>query len=398
MKVVWLIQNLVPYHHARFEAFAAAFDGEAHLVQVTERDAFNVLEFAAAERSYTLHTLFAGAERAAISRPALRSALAAQLANIDPDCVCVSGWGMEIGWLMQDWALRHQRPIVMFSESTAYDEPRTAWKEWIKSRLVASCAAALVGGTPHRDYICRLGLNPATVFLGHNVVDNSYFSRAASARPASLPDWLACGPFFLSCARFGEKKNLLRLVKAYALYARRDQVPCRLAIAGDGELRGALEEMIARENVQDGITLLGPVGYDALPWLYQHCCAFVHASTTEQWGLVVNEAMASGAPVLVSNRCGCAPDLVQEGQNGFLFDPFNEAALATGLWRLSQLDETERRAMGSASRERIAEWGPDRFARSLDAAARRAVESGPPRSMSSGRLVRLLLNWGTPCV
>jgi 1,2-diacylglycerol 3-alpha-glucosyltransferase len=51
--------------------------------------------------------------------------------------------------------------------------------------------------------------------------------------------------------------------------------------------------------------------------------AFIQASTTEQWGLVVNEAMASGLPVLVSERCGCAPDLVKNGVNGYTFDPYD---------------------------------------------------------------------------
>ena len=116
------------------------------------------------------------------------------------------------------------------------------------------------------------------------------------------------------CTRFGQKKNIPSLVRAYALYYGRsreegDQA-FDLVIAGDGELRGEIEATVAASGVEDKVKLLGAVDYSTLPWLYQNAQAFVHASTTEQWGLVVNEAMAAGVPVLISRRCGCAPDLV----------------------------------------------------------------------------------------
>ncbi len=92
--------------------------------------------------------------------------------------------------------------------------------------------------------------------------------------------------------------------------------------------------------------------------------AFVHASTTEQWGLVVNEAMAAGLPVLVSERCGCAPDLVRDGVNGFTFDPYDPGQLADLMLKVSS-DQCDRLAMGRASQEIIKDWGPERFADGL---------------------------------
>src|SRR5690606_18401005 len=121
---------------------------------------------------------------------------------------------------------------------------------------------------------------------------------------------------------------------------------------------------------------------------YADAGAFVHASTTEQWGLVVNEAMACGLPVLVSNRCGCAPDLVKEGVNGWTFDPTDPATLAELMTTLASLPETERDALGAAGKRIIANWGPERFATGLIAAATRALRVGPKRA---GWLDRLLL-------
>jgi glycosyltransferase involved in cell wall biosynthesis len=108
-------------------------------------------------------------------------------------------------------------------------------------------------------------------------------------------------------------------------------------------------------------TFLGFLQYDELPAYYGLAGAFVHGSHTEQWGLVVNEAMAVGLPVLVSRRCGCAYDLVQEGVNGFPFDPHDVDQLAHLLLRVAG-DSAEATRLGAASRQIIRNWGLDRFA------------------------------------
>jgi glycosyltransferase involved in cell wall biosynthesis len=107
----------------------------------------------------------------------------------------------------------------------------------------------------------------------------------------------------------------------------------------------------------------------------------------EQWGLVVNEAMASGLPVLVSKRCGCAADLVQEGGNGWTFDPRNEEEMATLMLKVAS-DEKERLKMGRKSRQIITEWGPARFASGLSLAIDAALSAPKNRA---GLLDRLIL-------
>jgi glycosyltransferase involved in cell wall biosynthesis len=105
--------------------------------------------------------------------------------------------------------------------------------------------------------------------------------------------------------------------------------------------------------------------------------AFVHASTTEQWGLVVNEAMASGLPVIVSNRCGCAPELVKDEVNGYSFDPENDSQLAARLSEMAALPQEQRESFGEASRQIVADFGPERFAQGLLHASEKALEIGP---------------------
>jgi glycosyltransferase involved in cell wall biosynthesis len=100
---------------------------------------------------------------------------------------------------------------------------------------------------------------------------------------------------------------------------------------------------------------------DELPACYAAADCFVLPSLSEPWGLVVNEAMASGLPVLISRRCGCARDLVREGENGFLFDPTRPDELAR-LMGLVADGGVDRAAMGAASRRIVSGFTVERFA------------------------------------
>lgn len=308
------------------------------------------------------------------------------------------------------------------SESTAHDEARKGWQEWVKRRYLSLASSALVGGAPHRDYLRQLGLPDDRIFEGYDAVDNAYFAREAErwrSADGSLP------PYFLASNRFIEKKNLFRLLSAYALYRTKDQgpgtrepSPWPLVLLGDGEDKADLLEharslgLILTEratwepeskhhepsakdapNEEPTVFLPGFRQIDELPRFYAHAGAFVHASTTEQWGLVVNEAMASGLPVVVSERCGCAPDLVKEGENGWTIDPFDEVALAEKFHKVALLPEKERAALGAASRRIIANWGPAKFAAGLRAAAEKALAS-PARKAGwfDHLLLRVLAN------
>src|ERR1035441_8598070 len=142
-------------------------------------------------------------------------------------------------------------------------------------------------------------------------------------------------------------------------------VPWSLVLLGDGPLRSALNSQLSTLNLHSHVLLPGFKQYPDLPVYYGLASAFIHASTTEQWGLVVNEAMASGLPVLVSNRCGCATDLVQEGKNGFTFDPCNVEQLAQLMAKISAFQLSSLLAFGDASRQIISNWGPERFAHGL---------------------------------
>jgi glycosyltransferase involved in cell wall biosynthesis len=390
-KVVGIIVNLVPYHHARWDACAA----ETHLVELTDRDDFKVLEFSK-ESHFKRHTLFPSGKREAHST--LNQAMPQKLDALAPDVVCVSGWGLKVSLAAMLWAVRRGVPVVMLSESNEFDEARSAIKEFIKHRLVTLCSAGLAGGSPQADYLVKLGLPRERVFVGYDIVDNDYFAREAAAAKRSIE---VPGSYFFACARFGQKKNLPGLIRAYTRYrqlAKPSTLDTRLStvfdlvIAGEGEQRSEIEKTIQESGVADHVHLVGAKGYTELPSYYAHAGAFIHASTTEQWGLVVNEAMASGLPVLVSNRCGCAADLVKEGENGWTFDPTNEDEMAELMLRISS-DEDARVRMGILSREIIANWGPERFAKGIESAVKAALSAPKKKTGLIDRLILWAMTW-----
>jgi glycosyltransferase involved in cell wall biosynthesis len=305
----------------------------------------------------------------------VKRVVADALYRINPAVVAIPGWEDRLALAALEWAVRAIRPVVVMSDSNEFDAPRSALKERIKCRIVAMCDAGLVAGTTAAGYLEQLGMDRERIFLGYDVVDNGYFAQSTQVvrkrkqdvrTQYGLPE-----RYFLASARFVEKKNLPRLVEAYARYrdsCRACQDSCAiwdLVLLGDGSLRQEIETQIADPRIQGSVHLPGFRQYGDLPAYYGLASCFIQASTVEQWGLVVNEAMASGLPVLISNRCGSAPDLVQEGVNGFVFDPLDVERLATLMFHVAAMPEQRLAEMGHASRQYVAEWTPETFATNL---------------------------------
>lgn len=303
------------------------------------------------------------------------------LDDLTPDVVAVNGWGTLDALAVLSWTAKRRVPVIMMSETTAWDFKRSVIKEWIKKRLVQRLQTGLVGGSVHADYLERLGMAAPKIFKGYDVVDNSYFTsmvdqRQAGERSSQIPP----NCYFLASSRFIPKKNLGSLLDAYAMY--RQMIGSdgwEMVLLGDGDLRPELERRRSSLQLDSVFHMPGFIQYNNLPDFYAWAGAFIHASTTEQWGLVVNEAMASGLPVLVSDRCGCTADLVENGRNGFVFDPSNVNALAQLMLKISSND-CDRTKMSSASREIISRWTPKTFADGLSKAVDVALASPRPQA------------------
>jgi 1,2-diacylglycerol 3-alpha-glucosyltransferase len=398
-KIALIFHFLGPYHWARLSAAAAQLDILA--IELSARTTTYGWESVRGCANIERLTLFPGADSRNLPPAHVVTKLVAALDRSHPAVVVIPGWSEAPALAALEWGLRNHVPTVLMSESTAQDEPRRVLREAGKRKIVGLFSSALVGGAPHAEYAIQLGLPRDRVFIGYDAVDNHYFAENV-AEIRSLKSEIRnryglSEHYFLASARFIEKKNLPRLLEAFARYrelasesgiGNRYSELWHLVLLGDGPLRSQIELRISELGLRTSVHLPGFKQYPDLPAYYGCASAFIHASTTEQWGLVVNEAMASGLPVLVSNRCGCAPDLVQDGVNGFTFDPSNVEEMANAMLRVWKREDGELQRMGDASRQIIANWGPERFAQGLKRAVNKALEVG---SQKLGLVDRLLL-------
>jgi glycosyltransferase involved in cell wall biosynthesis len=389
--VAVVFHHIGPYHHARLNAATEKLAVIGFEWSAKGYDAWGV---ATTPARYRKVSLFPEATDQYPDKAKLRRAFSSALEQTEPDVVAVNGWNNFGSVIAANCCVRRGIPMVVMSESSHQDEARNCWKEAIKRRIVGLYSGALVGGRRHVKYLVELGMPRERVFTGYDVVDNEYFRQNAQEvrgqksdvrKQYGLPE-----NYFLASARFIEKKNLARLISAYAEYRQKSRTggkePWDLVLLGDGPLRETVNSQLSTLNLHEHVHLPGFKPYDELPVYYASANAFVHASAVEQWGLVVNEAIASGLPVIVSDRCGCAPELVNG--NGFTFDPTNEHELAARLLEMASLSHQERKHLGDSSYRIAANFTPARFGEGLEGAARAAMRAPQKRN---GAIERALL-------
>jgi 1,2-diacylglycerol 3-alpha-glucosyltransferase len=397
-KVAILFDNFGPYHEARLRAGAKICDLLA--VEVAASSFEYAWNGESRSRAFRYETLIKQGTSEEIDHHRLEQELEKTLSSFQPEVVIVPGWSSRASFAALNWSLRNNTPVVGVSQSTALDEIRSVWKEYLKRRIVRLFSAALVGGARQIEYLKTLGMPLDRIFSGYAAVDNHYFQlRAGEARKDELKlreSKRLPARYFLASARFVQKKNLVRLLEAYSTYrelvgkgsAEETQPdPWDLVLLGDGPLREQIERTIDRLGIKDHVRLPGFVQYQDLPLYFGLGDAFIHVSTSEQWGLVVNEAMASGLPVLASKHCGCVPNLVRQGVNGYAFDPYQTEEIADYMHRLSIVDRERLKTMGQASREIISQFDLEYFGLGVQNAVELALQVGPKRASLPDRIL-----------
>lgn len=398
MRVVVHWPRFGPLQLNRLRAAHEVLAGAGHEVvglEVASRDAIYDWREERASTPYERVTLFPGRSYDDLSPRALDRAVRAALDRLSPDVVLIHSYSTPDARAALSWCRRHRRGAICMAESKADDAPRVRWREAVKRALVAQFDAAQASGGPGSRYHAALGIPADRIHIGYSVVDNAFFEaeaarhRADPGAVAHLPGLRDRSPFFFASARFIPRKDLPTLLSAYGLYRQRAAEPWRLVLLGDGELRRQVERQAAR---LDGVTLAGWQQIDTLPAYYGLASAFVHTATIDPWGLVVNEAMASGLPVIVSTGAGCAEDLVREGVTGYSFAPGDAPALADRLFQVAHVDDPAE--LGTAARRHIGTFPLERFGSSLLACAEVAATAGRDHGPHvAGSLVTQALLW-----
>jgi 1,2-diacylglycerol 3-alpha-glucosyltransferase len=376
VKLFLLWRRFGPYHHARLQACRELFADEAEIVSVelARTGGEHDWRTSDAHRGRTIE-IFPGRTLESLQRRETFRRVTSLLEQIDPDAIAVPSYSEAESQAAVMWARKRRRVAVMMTDSRREDAPRQPLREQFKKMVVSQFDAAVVAGTASARYLRDLGLRDDRMFKPYAAVDNDLFAaaaeveRAAAATP-DLPGIDGRTPYFFASGRFIERKNFAQMITAYGKYCRQpgNGSPWRLVIAGEGALAPALKGFAKEIAPVGDVTFVGHRQVNDLARYYAHASAFVHSARVDQWGLVVNEAMAAGLPCVVSTGAGCAEDLVVDGMTGIRYSSGSDAGLVRGLREIASLDEARREEMGRAAQDHVALWSPRCFAEALSQA------------------------------
>ncbi len=348
-RVALLWVHFGPYHLARLRALRR----NCHVTAI---------QFASSQEMYGWRTNI-NAELITLRTETYRAASSLEgflrlwtiLKETNPDVLFIPGYREPLALVAALWGKVHGRTNVLMSDSTVFDQPRSKWKESLKARL-ARCLfqKAFVSGKRSASYLQSLNCRHLFFEVGYDVVDNEHFATRVAAIQASKLLDLRSRPF-LFVGRLVAAKNLSLLLDAFAAY-RRFGGKRSLEIIGHGPLESSLKASAAVVELSGAVSFGGFQTYESLPERYAHAACLILPSISEPWGLVVNEAMAAGLPVIVSDRCGCVDDLVEDGSNGYVFPALSSKALTDCLLTIDALDDRCLKAMGRRSKEMITKF------------------------------------------
>jgi L-malate glycosyltransferase len=224
------------------------------------------------------------------------------------------------------------KKAVLMTESKFDDFSRNVWKELAKAFLCLPYEAALVGGRRHKEYVEFLGMSRKPIEFGYDTVSMRRMVESVTVREAGESG-------FLAVARFVRKKNLPFLIHAHSRYVSLAGTSARpLCIVGEGEERSAVETARSEHVRPALVDLAGALQSPQIAAKMATATALCLPSTEEQWGLVINEALFFGLPVLVSSRAGSVDRLARNGVNGFVLEPEDLEAWAIAMISVSNED------------------------------------------------------------
>lgn len=345
IRIALLLRRIGPYHHARFNHAGKELDLHVVETRPASEEYMWKREVAIFDSRFSIRDLSDQSQKENPSQfnyhhykleiapnrergwrgKELKCRINEVLGKINPGMIITTGWADAEYHSALLYARGRHIPCAVISDSTENDVKRYWILEWIKKQILKNYSAALVAGTRSRKYIEKLGVPPNRVFEAWDVVDNEYFynnSRKLMEDELLKSKYPLPEKYFLCVSRYIPKKNIPGLIRSFASFKKLNpDNRVSLVLLGSGPLQEQINMEIKNADAEDYVYQLGFIQYDELPYFYANASALILPSFYDQWGLVVNEAMASGCPILVSSGCGCSVDLVEHETNGIIFNP-----------------------------------------------------------------------------
>lgn len=277
------------------------------------------------------------------------------------DAVWVHGWARFTDWLAMFTAFAAGIPVILRAETTSlpYMPPwKAAIKRAVLSQLFKRISRFLAIGRYNTEFYETYGVPKEKIFLVPYAVDNDFFlSKAEELLPKRIELKRKLGissdlPVVLFSGKLLEVKRPMDLLMAFVAVS--ETAHAALVYVGDGPLRSKLEACVRESRIQN-VHFMGFQNQTELPQFYAIADVFVLPSGFEPWGLVVNEAMCFGLPVIVSDQVGAGGDLVRERINGFVY-PAGDVEILANRMRTVLSDTVMKYRMSEASRTMIKNW------------------------------------------
>lgn len=372
-RLLILSEIIAPYRIPVFNALARCREIDLHVVFLAETDAtLRQWPVYKDEIRFSHEVLPSWRLRLGGKNVLLNWRLGISLKRFAPETIICGGYNYPASWQALLWARRNHAEFVLWSESNQHDaRSGSGLVEWMKSYFLERCDRYVAAGASSFAYLQLLGLPEEKILTAPSVVDNDWFEAHCSAareredeirRRLRLPN-----RFVLFAGRLVEEKGVFDLLQAYGRLEHNTQCKVSLVFAGEGSSRAELEQR-AKRIAPGTVCFLGFAQREELAAIYGLADVLVLPTHSDPWGLVVNEAMACGLPVIVSSIAGCAADLVEEGWNGFVVPPADPDELCRAIDHVLRDDEL-RQQMGRRSLERIRKYSPEACAAGLSAAA-----------------------------
>lgn len=280
--------------------------------------------------TYPYQLMFKGAYGAIPSRR-LVTKLFSSVWHSDSNLILLPGYHKPEYWAMLLAAVLKGKKRAVFCDSTIYDQPQRLLKGLLKRLFFSLCDGFFSYGERGSAYLIHYGASPNKVFkrcqaaaLPHGYsIDLAFQQRIALAPSADSPRFLYVG-------RLSPEKSLDVLLKAF-VQVRQSLPAATLVMVGSGPQQQELADLSRSLGLDDVVLFAGSMDTAALAIEYAKASCLVLPSFSEPWGLVVNEALSYGCPVVVSHRCGCVPELVEGKPTGFVFEAGNVDELASKL-------------------------------------------------------------------
>jgi glycosyltransferase involved in cell wall biosynthesis len=272
--------------------------------------------------------------------------------------------GHRIGANHVAWAAAKSKGLPVFTRGETHlelirSQRKIALRDWLMPKLYSVYDGVLSIGTANTEYYRYMGVPDARISLFPYSVDNDRMIEASTLSPEARAAYRktlglsADRPALLYASKFQQRKHPDDLIRACATLID-EGLPVDLVLAGSGEMDAELRALAA-QHPELKTVFPGFINQSELPVLFGACDIFSLPSENEPWGLIINEAMCAGLPIVAAREIGSVPDLVSEGETGMTFTGGDLRGLTDAI-RPLVADAATRQRIGNAARARIRNW------------------------------------------